>query len=306
MVDKNGQNPKYIRYKPYGAVQQADDPHITKYQYTGQENDGDTGLYYYNARYYDPDLCRFIQADSVLDGLNRYAYCANNPIRYTDPTGTIKLDGDQLSFIYSILGPIGERANTGVDIVGLGNNNAVSLPNGLIGVPAYSYNNTTTNYSSINDFIHEAFHQVQYFLDPILTCETKLGNLSVFENLLIEQFQYQTGEDVYAPGDYTKSDTDLSQYKTLNDMPYFESQAQMVGMFAQLYMMARNGEDLDDIDKTALMEMTRILVNTGLKSEATEWVSKNIGKIDGQQSQNNRAGGYDPRYGDGNLGDWEP
>jgi hypothetical protein len=38
-------------------------------------------------RYYDPELCRFIQADSVLDGLNRYAYCANNPIIYVDPTG---------------------------------------------------------------------------------------------------------------------------------------------------------------------------------------------------------------------------
>jgi RHS repeat-associated protein len=45
------------------------------------------GLYYYNARYYDPDLGRFIQPDSKLDGLNRYAYCHNNPVRYTDPTG---------------------------------------------------------------------------------------------------------------------------------------------------------------------------------------------------------------------------
>jgi RHS repeat-associated protein len=48
---------------------------------------GGAGRYYYNARYYDPDLGRFIQADSVLDGANRYAYCHNNPVRYTDPTG---------------------------------------------------------------------------------------------------------------------------------------------------------------------------------------------------------------------------
>ena len=47
-------------------------------------------LYYYNARYYDPDLGRFIQADSVLDGLNRYSYCHNNPINGTDPTGEIE------------------------------------------------------------------------------------------------------------------------------------------------------------------------------------------------------------------------
>ena len=42
---------------------------------------------YYNARYYDPDLGRFLQADTYLDGMNRYAYCGNNPIRYNDPTG---------------------------------------------------------------------------------------------------------------------------------------------------------------------------------------------------------------------------
>jgi RHS repeat-associated protein len=37
--------------------------------------------------YYDPDLGRFTTPDTVLDGLNRYAYCHNNPVRYNDPTG---------------------------------------------------------------------------------------------------------------------------------------------------------------------------------------------------------------------------
>jgi RHS repeat-associated protein len=45
-------------------------------------------LYYYHARYYDPDLGRFLQGDTVLDGINQYAYVHNNPVRYTDPTGT--------------------------------------------------------------------------------------------------------------------------------------------------------------------------------------------------------------------------
>jgi hypothetical protein len=46
-----------------------------------------------NARYYDPELGRFIQPDSVIQDLsnpqsyNRYAYCVNNPLRYNDPTG---------------------------------------------------------------------------------------------------------------------------------------------------------------------------------------------------------------------------
>ena len=46
---------------------------------------------YYNARWYDPALGRFAQADSIVpggvQGLDRYAYVNNNPMRYTDPTG---------------------------------------------------------------------------------------------------------------------------------------------------------------------------------------------------------------------------
>ncbi len=45
------------------------------------------GFMYYDARYYDPDLGRFLQPDPMLDGMNRYTYCGNNPIRYSDPTG---------------------------------------------------------------------------------------------------------------------------------------------------------------------------------------------------------------------------
>ena len=43
---------------------------------------------YFGARYYDPLLGQFTSADvSDVDGLNRYAYVNNNPLRYTDPTG---------------------------------------------------------------------------------------------------------------------------------------------------------------------------------------------------------------------------
>jgi len=52
-----------------------------------------TGLYYIYARYMDPELGRFISLDPELGSLifpqstNRYVYCANNPLRFTDPTG---------------------------------------------------------------------------------------------------------------------------------------------------------------------------------------------------------------------------
>jgi RHS repeat-associated protein len=57
--------------------------------------DEDTGLYYYGARYYDSELGRFTQADTIVPSaadpqtLNRYAYCGNNPIKYVDPSGHV-------------------------------------------------------------------------------------------------------------------------------------------------------------------------------------------------------------------------
>jgi RHS repeat-associated protein len=59
---------------------------------TGQRQDG-TGLYYYGARYYGPEIGRFISPDTMVSNptnpqsLNRYSYCLNNPLKYIDPSG---------------------------------------------------------------------------------------------------------------------------------------------------------------------------------------------------------------------------
>jgi RHS repeat-associated protein len=61
--------------------------------YAGYQYDEETGLYYLNARMYDPKIARFLQEDTYrgdpMDplSLNLYAYCAYNPIMYYDPTG---------------------------------------------------------------------------------------------------------------------------------------------------------------------------------------------------------------------------
>ena len=56
------------------------------------------GYYFYNARYYEAEIGRFITADNVIDGeyitqgWNRFSYVKNNPVRYKDPSGNKKVD----------------------------------------------------------------------------------------------------------------------------------------------------------------------------------------------------------------------
>jgi RHS repeat-associated protein len=68
------------------------------YRYTGQREEEALGLYDYGARWYEPSIGRFIQADTIVpqpgspQSLNRYSYALNNPMKYTDPTGNIAED----------------------------------------------------------------------------------------------------------------------------------------------------------------------------------------------------------------------
>ena len=63
-------------------------------RYRGYVYDRETGLYYLQSRYYNPEWGRFINADGLIStgqgliGNNMYAYCLNNPINHKDNTGT--------------------------------------------------------------------------------------------------------------------------------------------------------------------------------------------------------------------------
>ena len=66
-------------------------------RYRGYYYDAETGFYYLNSRYYDPEICRFINADgyvstgSALFGYNMFAYCLNNSISNVDSSGSIPM-----------------------------------------------------------------------------------------------------------------------------------------------------------------------------------------------------------------------
>ena len=77
-------------YDSYGNFEVVTEGVPNPYTYTGREQDPESGLYYYRARYYDPTTGRFINEDPIsyagLD-LNLYRYVSNNPVNGTDPGG---------------------------------------------------------------------------------------------------------------------------------------------------------------------------------------------------------------------------
>jgi RHS repeat-associated protein len=91
-----------LRYYPWGGVRYSYGTTPTDYRFTGQQEIATIGLYFYNSRFYDAALGRFISPDTVIPDMgnpldfDRYGYVRNNPLKYSDPTGHI-LEGTCLS-----------------------------------------------------------------------------------------------------------------------------------------------------------------------------------------------------------------
>ncbi len=110
--DHRGTVVQRMDYEPYGELienARSGNRASLRHTYTGQEDDSETGLMYFGARYYDPVTGMFVSPDilsrqpdapqqfrepdlfvtahSMPRMLNRFAYCGNNPMRYVDETG---------------------------------------------------------------------------------------------------------------------------------------------------------------------------------------------------------------------------
>ncbi|MCI5131860.1 MAG: RHS repeat-associated core domain-containing protein, partial [Candidatus Electrothrix sp. EH2] len=90
IIDEQGSQTDRLRYLPFGGYRTLPQERHT---FTGKERDEVTDNYYFEARYYNPNIRRFTQADTIVpdlydpQSLNRYAYTLNNPMKYIDPTG---------------------------------------------------------------------------------------------------------------------------------------------------------------------------------------------------------------------------
>lgn len=92
MTDALGEVHQHLEYLPFGEIFVDEHRNIdrTSYLFNGKELDEETGLYYYGARYYEPQISRWLTVDPMAErygGWSPYNYTLNNPVIYIDPDG---------------------------------------------------------------------------------------------------------------------------------------------------------------------------------------------------------------------------
>ena len=95
IYDVDGAIKAWYTYDAWGNVLTAtgDLAELNPIRYRGYYYDNETGYYYCQSRYYNPEWCRWISADAYMDtedgilGTNMYAYCHNDPVNFNDPSG---------------------------------------------------------------------------------------------------------------------------------------------------------------------------------------------------------------------------
>ena len=96
--DSTGAVKNHYRYAPFGLLEDSSEIVKNSVRFASREYDPETRLYFNRARYFDPELARFIPEDPIGQngGANQYAYVGNDPINVTDPSGADP-NGDEIS-----------------------------------------------------------------------------------------------------------------------------------------------------------------------------------------------------------------
>ena len=98
------------RYDAFGTLVEVTGDVDNSITYAGYQYDKESGLYYLNSRYYDSTTARFLTENTYAGKANdplslyRYTYCANNPLRYTDPDG--HFFGALFCFVTGVVGGV--------------------------------------------------------------------------------------------------------------------------------------------------------------------------------------------------------
>jgi RHS repeat-associated protein len=115
IINSSGVVLNHIKYDTFGNIISQTNPAITtRFGYTGQILDSETGFYYYQSRYYDPATGRFISIDP--DGFsagdaNLFRYVGNSPVTQNDPSGRYAIAvGAAPTFAEFVAATLGEDA----------------------------------------------------------------------------------------------------------------------------------------------------------------------------------------------------
>ena len=201
-------------YDVFGAIRNETGTSDNTRKFTGKEFDADSNLYYYGARYYDPYIGRFTQRDPIGDGVNWYAYVANNPLAFVDPTGMRLLFNSERRLARVIFG-------RGIDL------NSVTVRGGFVGwlmsagTGARTIGNTIyiKKNISLRLMMHELTHVWQWQND-IFGPKPVMGVFALFE------------------GAWAIFDHD-AVYKQASGFPGVESTAVLVGDITEDYLLQR-------------------------------------------------------------------
>ena len=143
--------------------------YLNPLRYRGYVYDQETGLYYLQSRYYNPQWGRFINADGVISGIgnnilgnNQFAYCFNNPVNMTDSTGNwpqwfknaVKFAAKTFTkpavdTVEKVISSVDLTCSTGLN---LGVNACAAIINGQIGVSVDTKGNVAIQASYDNGF----------------------------------------------------------------------------------------------------------------------------------------------------------
>ncbi len=203
------------------------------FRYRGYYYDSESGLYYLNARYYDPMTHRFVNPDNIIasngdiTSYNLFSYCSNDPVNFSDPTGNAEVaagaggGSDVLSIIGAIFFVVQE-----VDAIVHGR------PSVLQEIGTSVLNLATQAGEALNNFLAPPKTLAQStpdeMVDAVKTILEKDRKRKVYKQAWLEHGKVMTGKSV----SYAEARASLESGSSQNFMcrNYLEAAALVAGI----------------------------------------------------------------------------